>query len=595
MLKLWLILLYFFSALLWRGSGAQYYSQSATVDSLKKLLANDRDDSVKVFHLNYLSRHYRNSGTYDSSIACSIYAAQLANEVISNNDREQKNSKIKHVALKSLVVAYSNIGNIYHLQADYSAAMIYYKKALEIDEELQNKSGIAKWTGNIGSAFYQQGDYANAMKYYLRALSLDRELKNDEGVSRHEGNIGIIYFLKGEYSMALNYYEKALKYAEKVKNMREVAKWLDAIGGVYYQQGNFPGALDCYLKALKTAEELNDKEAISRYLGSVGIFYYHEGNHAKALNYILKAMKINEELENKNQTSGHLGILGLIYKESGDYKKAQDYYLRALKIDEEIGNKNGIAKHFSNIGNIFMEKAKLAQNSNNNGLDSLCNKALEYFFKVIQLSEELENRSFLTINLGNIGSMYLILKKYKEAETYFIKSLAIAREIGSMEDIGEGHKNLAELYRVTGNDKKSLEQLKLYTSVKDSLFTEEKNKELTRHEMNYEFEKKEAVTKAEQEKKDAVTKAEKKKQQTVLLLVSCVLTLVFIFAGFIFRSLRITRKQKVLIEIKNKETEEQKREIEQKNEDILDSIRYAKRIQNSLLPTEKYIGRHLRG
>lgn len=47
------------------------------------------------------------------------------------------------------------------------------------------------------------------------------------------------------------------------------------------------------------------------------------------------------------------------------------------------------------------------------------------------------------------------------------------------------------------------------------------------------------------------------------------------------------RKQKEIIEAKSKE-------VEEKNKDILDSIRYAKRIQTSLLPTEKFIDRILK-
>jgi len=39
---------------------------------------------------------------------------------------------------------------------------------------------------------------------------------------------------------------------------------------------------------------------------------------------------------------------------------------------------------------------------------------------------------------------------------------------------------------------------------------------------------------------------------------------------------------------------EQKKIIEDKNKDILDSIRYAKHIQQALLPTEKYIDKSLK-
>jgi spermidine synthase len=55
--------------------------------------------------------------------------------------------------------------------------------------------------------------------------------------------------------------------------------------------------------------------------------------------------------------------------------------------------------------------------------------------------------------------------------------------------------------------------------------------------------------------------------------------LVLVFAFFIYRSLKVTRHQKHIIEEKQKE--------------ILDSIYYAKRIQTSLLPTQKYLEKHL--
>jgi hypothetical protein len=45
--------------------------------------------------------------------------------------------------------------------------------------------------------------------------------------------------------------------------------------------------------------------------------------------------------------------------------------------------------------------------------------------------------------------------------------------------------------------------------------------------------------------------------------------------------------------LKNVELKELNAQIEEKNKSILDSIHYAKRIQDSLLPTERYIERNL--
>jgi LytS/YehU family sensor histidine kinase len=53
------------------------------------------------------------------------------------------------------------------------------------------------------------------------------------------------------------------------------------------------------------------------------------------------------------------------------------------------------------------------------------------------------------------------------------------------------------------------------TSLKDTLFNQEKHDEITSKIMTYEFEKKEAASKAEQDKKDVSTKAEIQRQKTI--------------------------------------------------------------------------------
>lgn len=60
---------------------------------------------------------------------------------------------------------------------------------------------------------------------------------------------------------------------------------------------------------------------------------------------------------------------------------------------------------------------------------------------------------------------------------------------------------------------------------------------------------------------------------------------------------RLVREQNMELERKVKERtielQQQKELVEEKNKDILDSIRYAKRIQQSLLPSQRYIERAL--
>ncbi|MDE2026878.1 MAG: SpoIIE family protein phosphatase, partial [Patescibacteria group bacterium] len=119
----------------------------------------------------------------------------------------------------------------------------------------------------------------------------------------------------------------------------------------------------------------------------------------------------------------------------------------------------------------------------------------------------------------------------------------------------------------------------------------DKDKALTRKELTFKFERQADSAKAAQDKKDAIAAADSRKQKIISASVSGGLLLAIAFGIFVFRSLKVTRKQKSLIERQKGLVEEQKQQVEQqkaiveeKNKDILDSITYAKRLQDAILP-----------
>jgi hypothetical protein len=105
-------------------------------------------------------------------------------------------------------------------------------------------------------------------------------------------------------------------------------------------------------------------------------------------------------------------------------------------------------------------------------------------------------------------------------------------------------------------------------------------------EMNYEFDKKEEAARLDREKKEAIAAADKKRQNIILMSISGIGILILGFAIFAYRS--YLQKQRANVEITK-----QKHLIEEKQKEILDSIHYAKRIQKSLLTSERYIRRNL--
>ncbi|MBI3511932.1 MAG: tetratricopeptide repeat protein [Bacteroidetes bacterium] len=385
---------------------------------------------------------------------------------------------------------------------------------------------------------------------------------------------------------------QAVAIAKKINFKKGEANSYSSSGVGYWAKADYLKALENYFNALKIDETLKDSSGLARIFGNIGIVYDEQSDYPKALEYYGKALKIAEQRGDKKRIAIQLSNMGVVYDEESDYANALDYDFKTLKLTEELGAKNLIASALGNIGIVYDHQAE-SSSKNKNVNEDLLNKAMNYYLQALKLDEELGNQNNSAAWLGNIGTLSITLKKYKQAEKYLLDALAIDTTIGFLNHTQNTEEQLSDAYEKMGKPELALKYYKNAMALKDTLFSQEKNKEITRKELNYQFEKKQNEQKAAQEKKDALAQADARKQKVILLFVIGGLGLVILFAGFIFRSLRVTRKQKKIIEIKSAETEKQKILIEEKNKDILDSIHYAKRIQQSLLPTEKYIGKNL--
>ncbi len=384
----------------------------------------------------------------------------------------------------------------------------------------------------------------------------------------------------GAYEEGLNFGMSALELAEKLDFKKGISAASNSIGNFYLGQANYPRALSYYLKALKLNEEINNKSKIACQLGNIGLVYQSESDYSKALEYFFRALEMAEKLGDKKGMAVHLANIGIVYWNQLNYPKALNYNFKALHMAEELGEKQLQANTLSNIGIVYNSSRDFS-------------KALDYYFRTLQMAVDLGDKQLQAIDNCNIGTLYLSIGKFKKAEDYLKRSVIMNEGVGANDYLSSSEEALAQLYDSTGQYKLALIHYKKSIALKDTIFSQENKKQLVRKEMNYEFDKKEAITKAENEKQQAVAEEKNHKQKIVTGAVTGGLLLVIFFAGFIFRSLRITRKQKQIIEIKNTETEHQKKIIEEANKDITDSIRYAKRIQDALMGEKVHVSMHL--
>jgi len=486
---------------------------------------------------------------------------------------------------------------------NYDQSLILTKKNLNsLDKKNKAKKLQADILGNIGVVYKEQGNYTKSLDYYFKSLEINKEIDNKQGQAANTTNIGTLCYSQGDYNKALNYYNKALKINEEIDDKRGRAINLSNIGNVYQEQGNYAKSLDYYFKALKVNEKIENKLGEAANLGNIGIIYDNQSNYTKALDYYFKALKISEKIGNKQSQSINLSNIGIVYTNQGNYTKALYYYFKALKIKEETGNKQGQEANLGNIGNLYKDQGDYT-------------KALDYYFKALKINKETGDKQSQANNLGNMGDLYIKQKKYKEAEQHLKQAIQIGEGLHIIYSLEFFYSSQSELYTKTGRYKEALESYKKSIACGDSVMSEENQKALVQKEMQFEFDKKESLTKAEQEKKDILAKEELEKQKMqrngfiggFVLMIA--LTLV-VFKNYrnkqkaneiitqqkqaVEQQKEVADSQRIIAEEQRSIAEEQKHIIEEKHKEITDSINYAERIQRSLLANKKMLDDHLK-
>jgi len=424
-----------------------------------------------------------------------------------------------------------------------------------------------------------------------QALDLSENKNWTKGKATSIHQLGVFAFMQSKQTLAIENYFKALDiwdsktlWLNQNTSITEIktgkSKTLGNLGVLYTDQGNFVKALEFLLKALKISEELNDKKSIASKLTNIGNLYASHGDHTKALEVFLRGLKLNIEMNNEKKIGSSYNNIGSIYYALKKYDKAYEYFINSYKINEKINNHLGLAHDLTNLGTLYSDQNKYPESMDN-------------YMRALKIEEEKGNDYGISIIKGNIGRCYLKQKKYKEAEPFLLEAVDISLKVKNIVILKDHYDNLYQLYSGKREFEKSLKIYNKFIKIKDSLFNIERNKDLTRYEMNYEFDKKQAALKAEQDKKDAVTAEKSRAQKMIIYFVSFGLLFVALLAMMIFRGYRVKKRTSLLLTEKNAMIREKNKAITEKQKEIVDSINYAKRIQYTLLAHDSFLKENL--
>lgn len=425
-----------------------------------------------------------------------------------------------------------------------------YKAILESDTS-SHETKISALTSILLAESKSLPD-STVVDYYLQLAS------NAKAAKRYDDAIAYCDTILKGFKRKLTFVE--LKSIEETKAM------------IYKSAGKTDVAISMLLELLAEYEDAGHLEQSADLNNRVGIIFLKMGELKDAEYHLKESVEQARKIKNYNLEASSLMSLGNRFKKENKFEQAEDYYKQSIQLCKNHDFKRFLAGNYNNIGSLnrMMDKPDMA---------------MYYYKKAVEINLEIGNDQWLSYNYNNLGNIYKAKKQYDQALHYFKLSNEIKERLG--DDAGKVYTllNLSEVYEAKGNIDEALRLHKQHTKLKDSLSELDRLEHTKELAAQFQSERREAEIiqlnmQDELNKKELDVKDERLRYQNsltwffgigILLVIGIALTL--------WRSVVNRKKINQQLEVKNSQ-------IDEKNTEIIDSINYAKRIQNTILPKE---------
>lgn len=346
------------------------------------------------FAYNMLGVQARNKSSYDASIKYHKMALAIA-------------EKAKNVDLR--VMSLNMMGVTYRRMDAVRSALDYHKLALSIAENTPGKhESILRSTAvslnSIGNIYLTLKQFDLAEEQFRKALKIEEQLNNKLGLAINYQNLGYVMEGKDSLDVALQNYKKSLKYNEEIDSELGIMICHNSIGQIYLKQNKPKQGLALIQPTIEVASEFGDNFYIAMANINTGWALATLGDYKEAEKYLKQGLSVALQHNLQASIADSYNQLSNLKEKEGNYNDALQYLKKYHEYDEKILNEKNLQYTSDLIIKYDTEKKK-------NQIE-----LLEKENEIVKIRLTQNNKILIFIGLTMmlfVGLLFIIYRQYK--------------------------------------------------------------------------------------------------------------------------------------------------------------------------------------
>ncbi len=427
-----------------------------------------------------------------------------------------------------------------------------------------------------------RGQIDSALLWCDSAYKLLSRFGHQKKATSVKANLAYYYHQKGRIIEAIQAHKDVIALARTQGDLNLLYYTYNNLGGLFSEIGLQDSAAELYRQALLVADSLKAPRLKATTLNNLATLYETQQLNAYAKKYALEALRLRIALGDSAALPHTFSNLARLYQQEKQLDSAYFYYRQALLVAKAVNNLNGLATAAANLGTFFIQIGQ--QDS-----------AIAYLAQALALREKGPPNERFKAYKSQIQLYTLLAKRNPHRRAEFLqkayfwaqKGESLAKVPGQVYDLDAlqiFYKEAHFLYAALGLWEKAYDAQAKYYFYRDSLANQKTLQKALETRYQYEWQKHEQALQAEMLRQQIQAK-EKQKRQRLWLGFLGAFSLFLLGGGLVLWGLyRQTRQQRDLISYQKAELEKSHARISEQHTELMQSLRYARRIQQALLP-----------
>jgi len=331
---------------------------------------------------------------------------------------------------------------------DFDAAESRYRELLRVQERVPglSRTALALIHGGLGFVAEERGRLADAQEWYRKALAIYEESDDRAHIAVSLRHLGSVAKDLGLWDEAESNYRRALAMLNELTgDVHNKQLTYDALGRLMESRGRLGEAEEWYAESLTLAEQRHDWDGIARSSHGLGMLARRSGRMPEAEHWYRRALSLAEKVGDRRGMAASYFELGMVALQQRR-AESEEWFRRSLALHESVDDGAAVARAYRMLALIAIARRQMDE------ARRLLSEALAIVEGIGLRDEVLECYQLL-------GGLEQELSRWDEAERWLRKALAVGARMGHDARVAVCYFQLGMLAEARGDAAEALESI----------------------------------------------------------------------------------------------------------------------------------------